>query len=110
MECAVSSKHQMAVRAVFGARLQACNLASALQHAAQVIVATGFIAKNQSGQVTTLKRNGSDYSATIMGALVRSSNIVIWTDVDGVFSADPRKVCPAPANPHTRKSPRHVAQ
>ena len=59
----------------------------------QVIVATGFIAKNQAGQVTTLKRNGSDYSATIMGALVRSANIVIWTDVDGVFSADPRKVC-----------------
>ena len=58
----------------------------------QVIVATGFIAKNQAGQVTTLKRNGSDYSATIMGALVRSANIVIWTDVDGVFSADPRKV------------------
>ncbi len=57
-----------------------------------MIVATGFIAKNQAGQVTTLKRNGSDYSATIMGALVRSSNIVIWTDVDGVFSADPRKV------------------
>ena len=55
-------------------------------------MATGFIAKNQAGQVTTLKRNGSDYSATIMGALVRSSNIVIWTDVDGVFSADPRKV------------------
>ena len=59
----------------------------------QVIVATGFIAKNQAGQVATLKRNGSDYSATIMGALVRSANIVIWTDVDGVFSADPRKVC-----------------
>ncbi|CAK0785763.1 hypothetical protein CVIRNUC_008974 [Coccomyxa viridis] len=57
-----------------------------------VIVATGFIAKNQAGQVATLKRNGSDYSATIMGALVRSANIVIWTDVDGVFSADPRKV------------------
>ena len=58
----------------------------------QVVVATGFIAKNTAGQVTTLKRNGSDYSATIMGALVRSGNIVIWTDVDGVFSADPRKV------------------
>ena len=58
----------------------------------QVVVATGFIAKNTAGQVTTLKRNGSDYSATFMGALVRSGNIVIWTDVDGVFSADPRKV------------------
>lgn len=55
-------------------------------------MATGFIAKNPQGQVTTLKRNGSDYSATIMGALVRGSHITIWTDVDGVFSADPRKV------------------
>ena len=58
---------------------------------AQVVVATGFIAKNQAGQVTTLRRNGSDYSATIVGALLRSAGIVIWTDVDGVFSADPRK-------------------
>ncbi len=58
---------------------------------AQVIVATGFIAKNPAGQVTTLRRNGSDYSATIVGALLRSAGIVIWTDVDGVFSADPRK-------------------
>ena len=57
-----------------------------------MIVATGFIAKNPQGQVTTLKRNGSDYSATIVGALVRGSHITIWTDVDGVFSADPRKV------------------
>lgn len=55
-------------------------------------MATGFIAKNPQGQVTTLKRNGSDYSATIMGALVQASLITIWTDVDGVFSADPRKV------------------
>jgi aspartokinase/homoserine dehydrogenase 1 len=46
----------------------------------------------QQGQATTLKRNGSDFSATIMGALFKSSHITIWTDVDGVFSADPRKV------------------
>ena len=43
--------------------------------------------------MTTLKRNGSDYSATIVGSLLRSARITIWTDVDGVFSADPRKVC-----------------
>ena len=49
--------------------------------------------------MTTLKRNGSDYSATIVGALVRSSRITIWTDVDGVFSADPRKVCCPSARP-----------
>ena len=42
--------------------------------------------------MTTLKRNGSDYSATIVGALFQASQITIWTDVDGVYSADPRKV------------------
>lgn len=61
----------------------------------KVIVATGFIAKNAAGQVTTLKRNGSDYSATIIGALFRAGHITIWTDVDGVYSADPRKVSEA---------------
>lgn len=39
-----------------------------------------------------MRRNGSDYSATIFGALTRSDEICIWTDVNGVFSADPRKV------------------
>ena len=57
-----------------------------------LVIATGFIAKNPSGQATTLKRNGSDYSATTMGALFKSGHITIWTDVDGVYSADPRKV------------------
>ncbi|GMH34042.1 hypothetical protein BSKO_01876 [Bryopsis sp. KO-2023] len=60
-----------------------------------IIVATGFIARNPAGQATTLRRNGSDYSATIFGALFNSSKITIWTDVDGVFSADPRKVSEA---------------
>ena len=45
-----------------------------------------------SWQVTTLKRDGSDYRATILGALFQSGHITIWTDVDGVYSADPRKV------------------
>ncbi len=44
------------------------------------------------GYVTTLKRNGSDYSATILAALFQAGAITIWTDVDGVYSADPRKV------------------
>jgi bifunctional aspartokinase / homoserine dehydrogenase 1 len=60
--------------------------------APKIVVCTGFVAKTPQGQATTLKRNGSDYSATIMGALLRSSYITIWTDVDGVYSADPRKV------------------
>ena len=58
----------------------------------RVLVATGFIARTPEGVPTTLKRNGSDYSATIFGALLIASNISIWTDVDGVYSADPRKV------------------
>ena len=57
-----------------------------------LLVVTGFIARTPSGAVTTLRRNGSDYSATIVGALLSAAAITIWTDVDGVFSADPRKV------------------
>lgn len=60
-----------------------------------IVVTTGFIARKPNGVPTTLKRNGSDYSATIMGALFMSKNITIWTDVDGVYSADPRKVAEA---------------
>ena len=40
---------------------------------------------------TTLKRDGSDFSAAIMGALFKARQVTIWTDVDGVYSADPRK-------------------
>jgi len=61
----------------------------------QIVVATGFIARYKTGQITTLRRNGSDLSATIFGSLVRASLITIWTDVDGVFSADPRRVADA---------------
>lgn len=68
---------------------------AAAHGAPAIVVATGFIAKNLAGQATTLKRNGSDYSATIIGALFRAGHITIWTDVDGVYSADPRKVSEA---------------
>ena len=60
--------------------------------ATRVLIATGFIARTPDGIPTTLKRNGSDYSATIFGALLIAANISIWTDGDGVYSADPRKV------------------
>ena len=53
---------------------------------------TQYPASMLQGQVCTLKRNGSDYSATILGALFQCGHITIWTDVNGVFSADPRKV------------------
>ncbi|KAJ4836494.1 hypothetical protein Tsubulata_041568 [Turnera subulata] len=62
---------------------------------AQTIVATGFIASTPDNIPTTLKRDGSDFSAAIMGALLRASQVTIWTDVNGVYSADPRKVSEA---------------
>ncbi|KAG2486268.1 hypothetical protein HYH03_015092 [Edaphochlamys debaryana] len=58
----------------------------------KLVVATGFIARSKEGTATTLRRNGSDFSATILGSLLRCGHITIWTDVDGVYSADPRKV------------------
>lgn len=55
-------------------------------------VVTGFIARTVAGESITLGRNGSDYSATILGRLVQAQTINIWTDVDAIYSADPRKV------------------
>lgn len=56
------------------------------------LVITGYIASTHDGVATTLKRNGSDLSASIFGALLGADTVTIWTDVDGVFSADPRRV------------------
>jgi aspartate kinase len=57
-----------------------------------VAVVTGFIGKTEDGRVTTLGRGGSDYSAALFGAAMRADEIEIWTDVDGVMTADPRVV------------------
>ena len=62
------------------------------KHSETLIVATGYIAADAKGAPTTLKRNGSDYSASIFAALLDAADVTIWTDVDGVFSADPRLV------------------
>jgi aspartokinase/homoserine dehydrogenase 1 len=56
------------------------------------LIITGFIAVDRRGVPTTLGRNGSDFSASIFGALLDATEIQIWTDVDGVLSADPRRV------------------
>jgi aspartokinase/homoserine dehydrogenase 1 len=58
----------------------------------EFLVITGYIASTHDGIATTLKRNGSDLSASIFGALLGADSVTIWTDVDGVFSADPRRV------------------
>ena len=62
---------------------------------AVVPVVTGFIGATEDGVLTTLGRGGSDYSATILGAAMDASEIIIWTDVDGVLTADPRLVAEA---------------
>src|ERR1041384_4899960 len=56
------------------------------------LIITGFIASDRRGVQTTLGRNGSDFSGSIFGSLLDSKEIHIWTDVDGVLSADPRRV------------------
>ena len=60
-----------------------------------VPVVTGFIGATEEGVLTTLGRGGSDYSATILGAAIGADEIIIWTDVDGVLTADPRLVSDA---------------
>ena len=57
-----------------------------------IVVITGYIARNPEGLQATLGRNGSDYSASIFGALLGADAVHIWTDVDGVMSGDPRRV------------------
>ena len=59
----------------------------------QVPVMGGFIASNQAGISTTLGRGGSDFTAALIGGALRAEAIEIWTDVDGIMTADPR-VCP----------------
>jgi aspartokinase/homoserine dehydrogenase 1 len=60
-----------------------------------VPVVTGFMGATPTGELTTLGRGGSDYSATILGAALDADEVIIWTDVDGVLTADPRLVTEA---------------
>jgi aspartate kinase len=57
-----------------------------------VPVVTGFIGADEQGNITTLGRNGSDYSAALFGVAVAAAEIQIWKDVDGIRTADPRLV------------------
>ena len=66
-----------------------------VQHTGHRVIITGFMARNESGETVLLGRNGSDYSATVIGALAEVNKVTIWSDVAGVYSADPRKVSDA---------------
>jgi len=58
----------------------------------KMLFVTGFIAGNDAGQITTLGRGGSDYTAAIFGSALNADAIEIWTDVNGMMTADPRMV------------------
>jgi aspartate kinase len=68
---------------------------NALEGVDYIPVITGFIGKNSQGDITTLGRGGSDFSAAIIGAAVNAEEIQIWTDVDGIMTTDPRIVAEA---------------
>lgn len=55
-------------------------------------IVTGFIGSTEDNEITTLGRGGSDYTASILGAALKSEEIQIWTDVDGILTSDPRIV------------------
>ncbi len=55
-------------------------------------VVTGFVAADQYGNLTTLGRGGSDYTATILASCINADEVWLWTDVDGLMTADPRMV------------------
>ena len=68
--------------------------------ARRVAVMGGFVGANKDGVTTTLGRGGSDYSAAIVGACLGASEIQIWTDVDGMLTADPRIIKDVQVVPH----------
>jgi aspartate kinase len=60
--------------------------------AARLVITQGFICRNAYGEIDNLERGGSDYSAAIIGGILRVNEIQIWTDIDGVHNNDPRHV------------------
>ncbi|MFY0605677.1 MAG: aspartate kinase [Cyclobacteriaceae bacterium] len=56
----------------------------------EIIITQGYIARNAKGGIDNLRRGGSDYSATIIGAILKAEEIQIWTDIDGMHNNDPR--------------------
>ena len=67
------------------------NITNNLNHA-NLFITQGFVCRDHLGQISTLKRGGSDYSATIIGAAVEAKEVQIWTDIDGLHNNDPRYV------------------
>ena len=86
------TKEPMPDYAVSQEKLDAWLTSSIEVSTAKILVVTGYIASAANGMPTTLGRDGSDYSASIFAALLKAELAVIWTDVDGVYSANPTQV------------------
>lgn len=82
--------HQAAAPDSEATQAQVAALVEPVLAAGEVAVLGGFIGGTPAGVVTTLGRGGSDYSAAIFGVALAAEEVWIWTDVDGVMSADPR--------------------
>lgn len=65
----------------------------------KLLIAQGFIARNEEGVTTTLGRGGSDFTATIIGGALDAEEVQIWTDVDGIMTSDPRIISDAKTIP-----------
>ncbi|MGB0452849.1 MAG: aspartate kinase [Bacteriovoracaceae bacterium] len=74
----------------------------------KLYISQGFIASDLSGSTTTLGREGSDYSATIYSNLMKANQVRIYTDVDGVFSTDPKKIIDAKTIPQLHFDEAHT--
>ncbi|WP_445957466.1 aspartate kinase [Yeosuana sp.] len=59
---------------------------------ATIYITQGFICLNEEGQISNLQRGGSDFTATIIGAVIKAEEVEIWTDIDGMHNNDPRYV------------------
>ncbi|PRQ03315.1 Lysine-sensitive aspartokinase 3 [Enhygromyxa salina] len=79
-----------------------CREAFARLPADEVPIVTGFVGKNDAGEITTVGRNGSDLTASLLGGALAAEEVQIWTDTDGVMTADPSVVTGARNIPHMR--------
>jgi aspartate kinase len=81
---------------------QACREAVAALPKSELPIVTGFVGKNPAGEITTVGRNGSDLTASLLGAALQAEEVQIWSDTDGVMTADPSVVREACNIPHMR--------
>jgi len=90
----IKTDHQFgqATPRLAGSTTNAKDMLKRILGAGKVIVTQGFVGSTEEGLTTTLGRGGSDYSAALFGAMLQAEEIEIWTDVDGVMTADPRVV------------------